>query len=96
MQASAWHNGSGTYGISIGKPNRDRYFDRSWKAIQVEIDGEVHDLPLSRGFWVDCPEVRSSVIKDWLRRNGRLSWPTRDPPRFELTPLGANRFRLTA
>jgi hypothetical protein len=96
MQVSAWHNGKGTYGIDIGEVNRDRYFDRAWKAIQVEIDGEVHDLPLTPGFWVDCPEVRSSIIKDWLGRNGRLPWPKYQPPHFELTPLGGNRFRLTA
>jgi hypothetical protein len=39
MQASAWTNGDGTYGIRIGVPNRDEHFDRTWTEIEVEIDG---------------------------------------------------------
>lgn len=94
MRTSAWHNGSGTYGISVGKANRDRYFDRGWETIEVEIEGEAHKLPISDGFWRNCPEIRAPVIRDWLRHHHTLDWPKHHPPRFELIPLGGNRFRL--
>ncbi len=94
MKARAWSNGGGTYGISVGFSNRNEFFDRSWDEIEVEIDGEVHRLPLSKGFWKDCPEFRSPIIREWLRRHDLLAWPHRKPPRMELIPLGGNQFRL--
>ena len=94
MQARAWNDGGSTYGISVGPKNRDEFFDKSWTEIEVEIDDEVHLLPLSKGFWKDCPEFRSPIIREWLRRHGLTEWPNGHPPRFELIPLNANRFRL--
>jgi len=97
MEVSAWSSGSGTFGIRVGNVNRDRYFDRSWTVIDVEIDGQPHRFRLTPGFWRKCPEFRDSgatVIRDWLRRNHTLNWPTGEPPRFQLLPLGGARFRL--
>ncbi len=97
MQASAWHGGGSTYGIRVGKPNRDKYFDRSWKYIQVEIDGEFHEFELTNGFWNKCPEFRDRgtlVIRQWLHRYRSLQWPLGQPPKMKLVPLGNGRFRL--
>lgn len=97
MRATAWSNGGGTYGIRVGFPNRDKFFQRSWDDIEVEIDGKAHRFVLTSGFWNRCPEFRDSgapVIREWLRRQGGLEWPKRHPPRVELLPLGDNRFRL--
>jgi hypothetical protein len=97
MQASAWNDGGTTYGIRVGLPNRDRFFDPSWREIEVEIDGEIHQFPLTDGFWRQCPEFRdrgTPVVREWLRRHRMLKWPKGDPPRMELIPLGGNRFRL--
>jgi hypothetical protein len=97
MEASAWSNGGGTYGIRVGFPNRNEFFDESWTEIDVEIDGQFHRFQLREGFWNKCPEFRDSgttVIRDWLRRHHKLNWPTGRPPRVQLVPLGGNRFRL--
>lgn len=97
MEVSAWTNGSGTYGIRIGFPNRDQFFQPAWSEIEVEIDGQCHLFQLTEGFWHHCPEFRDSgsvVICDWLQRHRTLDWPKGQPPRFELIPLGGNRFRL--
>ena len=40
MQASAWSNGGGVYGIRVGFPNRDKHFDKSWTEIELEIEGQ--------------------------------------------------------
>lgn len=95
MRVSAWHNGSGTYGIRVGKANRDRFFESGWNSIEVEIEGDVHQFPLSDGFWRNCPEIRDPIIRDWLRQHFGLDWTKFHPPRFELIPQGGNRFRLT-
>ena len=96
MKASAWKDGSGTcYGIRVGKPNVLRYFTKENRTIQVEIDGQFHDFPLSDAFWNQCPEFRGPFIRQWLQQNGLAVWPKGRPPRFELTPLGENRYRLS-
>ncbi len=97
MEASAWSSGSGTFGIRVGFPNRTLHFDRLWTEIEVEIDGQPHRFALTPGFWNKCPEFRdsgSTAIRDWLRRHHTLDWPTGQPPRFQLVPLGEGRFRL--
>jgi hypothetical protein len=97
MDASAWSNGGGTYGIRVGFPNRHKFFDESWAEIEVEIDGVVQRFGLTDGFWHHCPEFRDKgapVIREWLRRNRTLEWPKGNPPQAQLIPLGGNRFRL--
>jgi hypothetical protein len=97
MNASAWNGGASAYGIRVGIPNRDQYFDQSWDEIEVEIEGEVHRFALTAGFWKNCPEFRDrgrSIIRDWLRRHHTIDWARGEPPQVQLTPLGGNRFRL--
>lgn len=97
MEAKAWSSGSGTYGIRVGIPNRDRYFDRAWKQIDVEINGRFCKFMLTPGFWNKCPEFRdsgSTVIRDWLQQNNLLPWPIGHPPQLQLVPLEGPRFSL--
>ncbi len=97
MRTSAWNNGKNTYGIRVGKANRGKYFDPDWKFIEVEIDGRFHRFELTAGFWKDCPEFRDRgkpIIRKWLQRNRSLKWPSRQPPKVELVPLGNGKFRL--
>lgn len=99
MEVSAWSNGGGTYGIRVGVPNRDRCFSKGWSSIEVEVDGEPRRFQLTEGFWRHCPEFRDSggrVIRGWLERHHTLNWPSGQPPRFQLLPLGGDRFRLVA
>lgn len=97
MEVSAWSSGGGTFGIRVGLPNRNTYFDRSWSEIEVEIDGQFYRFALTPGFWKQCPEFRDSggtVIRDWLQQHHMLDWPTGEPPRFQLLSLRDGRFRL--
>jgi len=97
MQASAWNDGKNTYGIRVGKSNRDRFFNPDWKVIEVEIDGHFHSFELTPSFWRKCPEFRDRgepVIREWLQRNRSLKWPLRQPPKLEFISLGNGKFRL--
>lgn len=97
MEATAWNDGKRAYGIRVGLPNRRHFFNSDWSSIEIEIGGMMHTFALTGGFWRQCPEVRDRgepVIRDWLNRHHTLDWPKGDPPRFELEPLGENRFRL--
>ena len=94
MHVSAWRGGSGTYGLRVGVKNRGAFFNRAWNEIELEIDGEIHRVGITAGFWKDCPEVRDPVIRTWLREHRTLEWPKGHPPKMELVPRGKNRFEL--
>jgi hypothetical protein len=98
-EAGTWkfRHGGGTYGIRVGVENRQWFFNPSWKWIDVEIAREAHTFRLTPGFWRHCPEFRDSgaaVIQEWLRRNNKIPWPCRRPPRFTLEVVGEQWFRL--
>lgn len=92
MIVSAWYGG--TYGIRVGIDNARRFFDKSWAHIEVEIEGVFYRFNLSQTFWSTCPEFRGGPIPNWLKSQGLVPWPRGNPPKFELNPLGNNRFRL--
>ena len=99
MLATAWNDGRTTYGVRVRRADRDRYFREVWTEIQVELDGHVHRFRLTPSFWRRCSEFRDSgspLIRRWLARHHSTEWESGSPPRFVLTPLGENRFRLEA
>ncbi|MDW7656875.1 MAG: hypothetical protein SCM11_06845 [Bacillota bacterium] len=92
MIVSAWQDG--TYGIRVGKENAQKWFQKDWKSIEVEINGRLYTFDLSPTFWTTNPEFREGPIPHWLEMHGYLSWPKRNPPKFELIVIEGNRFRL--
>ena len=94
VRVTAWNDGNTTCGIRIGKPNRDQHFRREWTQIEIELNVQFHRLQLTAGFWNECPEFRSPIIRAWLGRHGMLKWPKGSPPTLDLQPPGGNRFRL--
>jgi hypothetical protein len=95
MEVSAWNNGGVSYGIRVGKGNRDRFFNPTWNEVDLDLDGHVHRVALTSGFWDHCPEIRSPIIRDWMKKKKLIPWPKGAPPRMELTPVGQNCFKLT-
>lgn len=97
MNVSGWNDGGNTYGLRVGKRNRDEFFNPGWTEIEVEMDGRGWRFRLTPGFWKHCPEFRDCgqpLIREWLARHRLSPWPKGEPPRAELIPLGKNRFRL--
>jgi hypothetical protein len=94
MTATGWKGES--FGVRVGTENAKAHFPQTWKTIGVEIDGMVHSFKLNATFWTSCPEFRGKEIKQWLSLHGMAPWPKGKPPALLLTPLGGNRFRLSA
>ncbi|MEI8209556.1 MAG: hypothetical protein WCG16_10155 [Methylococcales bacterium] len=84
MRVTKWKSGD-TYGVRVGKKNRDKYFNNSDSVIKVKINDQFYDFDITSGFWNNCPEFREkiihiNVIRNWLEKNG-------DPQYFQLIPL---------
>jgi len=93
MIVSAW-KGGGSYGIRVGNDNAHRFFDKSWNHIEVKVGSIFYKFKLSPTFWSTCPEFRGKIIENWLKSQRLVPWPKGNPPKFELIPLGNNRFWL--
>jgi len=100
MIVSGWNNGSPNnrtgagYGIRISKKDRDKYFRREWKFIEIDLESEVVRVELSNSFWRNCTELRSSKIGKWLLDRDYAPWSKGNPPKLELIPVSERRFKL--
>ncbi|MCG8643325.1 MAG: hypothetical protein MI862_26600 [Desulfobacterales bacterium] len=97
MDVTTWHNGYGLYGIRIGNLKRDKYFEQTWKRVQIKMDGIDRTFVLTPGFWEKCPEIRDKgepFIKKWLQKHKTLEWPKGKPPKMKLIKIEGSQFKL--
>ncbi len=103
MIVTAWNNGahhdSGAgYGLKIRVEDRDRFFQRQWDTVFIELEGEQEAVEVNvnkDSFWGPrCRELINHRIGPWLRRNGYAPWPQGQPPSFLLEPVRGNRFSV--
>lgn len=95
---TGWHSGKwpgGTYGLRFGQL-RDILIEGRPVTIKIRLEGEApFQAVLTRGFWNQCPEVRSPLIRDWiLKQPVRRPWPKGLPPYFPVDRVGRNDFRV--
>ncbi|MCK4416801.1 MAG: hypothetical protein KAV99_01370 [Candidatus Latescibacteria bacterium] len=84
------------YGIRVTREHRDRYFERGWPSVTIELDKEnMVKVDLSDSFWRGCTELRSARIGKWMLDRGLASWPKGIPPGLKLEPIGNRQFRLS-
>ena len=101
MIVVVWSNGSPNYrtgsgyGIRIDQTDRDENFTRGWPSVSIEFEGgDEVDISISRSFWKDCIELRSSSVGKYLLEHGLAPWEKGHPPRLKLKPVGGRRFML--
>jgi hypothetical protein len=104
MIVTAWKNGTPSangagYGVKLEAGDRDRYFQKDWETIELELEGYAHVVKVNvakPSFWNSkCRELIHSEIGRWLIENGLGSWGWGNPPKLALKFIGGNRFRLT-
>ena len=103
MLVTAWNNGSFTtsgagYGVRLDASDRDRFFKRAWKTIELELDGNSAivsvDIAID-SFWdTTCKELINAEIGRWLIRNNLAPWAKGKPPKLTLLHVGSKRFLL--
>ena len=102
MVVTGWNDGSpdnetgSGYGLRLSWQDRDRYFQREWPSVTVELGGEgPAEVRLAPSFWRRCTELRGAAIGEWLLHHGFAPWPKGHPPRLRLKSVGGRRFRLS-
>ena len=102
MIVTGWNNGApdnrtgAGYGIRITHKDREKYFQKRWTSVMVELDnGDLVDIKLSNSFWKGCTELRSAKIGKWMLHHKLAPWPKGNPPKLKLEPIGSRKFRLS-
>ena len=99
MLVTGWNNGAfhktgAGYGIRISRKDRDRYFNKEWDYVIIQLDDEDVRVNVSFSFWDECSELRNAKIGQWMIRRGHQRWPKGSPPVFELILIRERKFRL--
>lgn len=96
MQVTGYPHGQSGLGLRVRPADRDRFFDRSWRNVVLDILGhQVITVPVSDSFWRQCPELRSNEIGRWLQQSGLAPWPRGRPPKIQMEHAYGNRFEVT-
>lgn len=93
---TAWNNGLHVYGIALSIANRNRVFSREWSEVFLLLEDEQNLIcvKLTRGFWNQCPELRSVEIGYWMIKHKYAPWQNGLPPKFVLIKQKDNIFYL--
>jgi hypothetical protein len=99
---TAWNNGKyhptgAGYGIKLSGIERDRYFKKDWRTVDLFVPGS--DKPCSvnvdkPSFWSECRELISKDIGAWLIREGKGKWLRGNPPSIKLISLSERSFQV--
>ena len=98
---SAWNNGrrnktGGGYGVRIKRKDREKYFQKNWSSVIIELEGEDEvEVSVSPSFWGKCRELRKKEIGKWLINNKLAPWKKFNPPKLILEQISNNKFRLS-
>jgi hypothetical protein len=104
MTITAWSNGAhhstgAGYGLKISAEDRDRYFDRNWENVSLDLDGGANGVIVNidkKSFWDSkCRELVSKEIGMWLRESGKAPWPKSQPPKLRMEHISGNRFKVS-
>jgi hypothetical protein len=102
---TGWNNGKNHrtgagYGLVVSADDRNRYFQRTWRTVLIELPGRKNEIVAEanvnkESFWgPQCRELITKDIGQWMLSEGHAPWPSSDPPKFEVEAIGERRFRV--
>ena len=98
MTFTAWSHEGEWYGFRISKTERDSCFSRELQTVILELphgNGTVRiQVNVSPSFWKNCPELRSSKIRNWFNECGYSAPTTIKVPRFQAEFVNQNTIRI--
>jgi hypothetical protein len=102
MIGTVWNNGAyhstgSGYGIKIKQTDRDRYFDKGWNNIILELGDKKILVSVNinkSSFWSNCRELINKEIGIWLISYGKGKWENGKPPKVKIEQVLDNRFSV--
>lgn len=102
MIGTVWNNGtynpSGVgYGIKIKQTDRDKYFNRDWVNVILELEDEKISISVSinkSSFWSNCRQLIKKEIGIWLIGHERGTWEKGSPHKAKIEQISDNRFSV--
>ena len=105
MIGSVWGGGAryqtgyAVYGIKISVSNRDHYFPEEWNSVFLTLEGETGEVEVNINKpsfkYGGCTELTDEKIKQWLKKNGKDTWPKGHPHKIKLEPDGEQHLTAT-
>lgn len=103
---SAWNNGRNLrtgagYGLKVPIHDRDAHMTRSMRSVVLRVPSDSGFLSITfnidkDSFWTpSCRELISREFGRWLIARGLASWPSGNPPRFEVEQVSRGTFAVT-
>ncbi len=103
MIVTAWNDGKklasgGGYGFKLSIADRDMHFLREWKVVYLELEEHPNSVKANidkDSFWgPNCRELINKEIGKWLLKKQYAPWPKGKPPKFQMTHIESNRFKV--
>ena len=89
----------GTYGLKVSIADRDTYFRRDQKSVDLYLHGRSTPVRVNiskPSFWNGtCRELISKAIGDWLVDNSLAPWPKGHPPKLRMHPRADHVFDVS-
>ena len=92
MVVTSQCSGHRVTGLYVGAKNVRRYFPKSVKAIELQLDHLRIECGLGPHFWKDKPEISDPRLGLWLESKDRNGNGRRAPIPLALIPSGRNSF----
>jgi hypothetical protein len=94
MVVTSQCSGHRVTGLYVGAKNVRRYFPKSVKAIELQLDHLRIECGLTLPFWQDKPEIHDPRLCLWLESKYRNGAGRRAPVPLAMIPSGKNSFIL--
>lgn len=94
MVVKTQFNGSGVTGLHVGVRNVRRYFPKTVRVIELQLDHLQIQCGLSPEFWHGEPQIHDPRLCEWLDFKVGHRMGARKDVRLAMTPTGTNIFRL--
>jgi hypothetical protein len=86
--------GSEVTGLHVGARNVRRYFPKSIRVIELQLDHLQIQCGLSPDFWNGHPEIHDPRLCEWLDFKVVHALSERKQVKLAMTPAGKNVFKL--
>lgn len=94
MMVKTQLRGTEVTGLRVGSRNVRRYFPKSIRVIELQLDHLEIQCGLSPEFWRGEPEIHDPRLCVWLNSKVAHRAGTHKDLRLAMTPAGNNAFRL--